>query len=248
MKKLTLATLDSTNFSFKALGENKEQARQTLINGLYIHAQQYKVERDWWVDYGINYMPIEAGKAYRDYDEIPSTLDSFDPKDMSFTHEGTAITNPTVSECGRFTVSPEDYGFSIIHTGGGCTAWQKRVRNGWVVLTDGDVSHELGEVGSSMLMGFYDGSEEDDTECLWGNHIAHVDLQVGIPTTTEDEIDDMAEDALNALALSVQTALGITDGGFASMHFSDDQAKEMIKTYIKAELANKINDAKAKAE
>ena len=245
MNKLHLATLDSTNFSFKAFGENKEQARQTLIDGLYIHAQQYKIERDWWVDYGINYELVKAGTAYRDYEAIPKSLDSFDLKDMSFTHEGTAITNPTVSECGRFTVSPEEYGFSVEHTGGGCTAWQKKVRNGWVVLTDGDCSHELGEAGSSMLMGFYDGSEEDDTECLWGNHLAHFDLLVGIPTTTEDEIDDMAEDALNALALSVQTALGITDGGFASMYFSDEEVKDLIKHYIKAELQNKMNQAKA---
>jgi hypothetical protein len=242
MKKLHLASLDSANFSFKAFGETKEQARQTLIDGLHIHATQYKVDRNWWVDYGMNLEEVEAGTAYRDYEAIPKSLDSFDPKDMSFTHDGTAITNPTLSECGRFTVSPEEYGFSVIHTGGGCTAWQKQLRNGWVVLTDGDCSHELGEVGSSLMMGFYDGSED---ELYWGNNVANVELLVGIPTTTEDEIDDMAEDALNALALSVQKALGVTDGGFASMHFSDDQAKNMIKDYIKAELKNKMNQAKA---
>jgi hypothetical protein len=245
MNKLHLATLESNNFSFKAFGDTEEQARQTLINGLHIHAQQYKTDRNWWVDYGINYELVKAGTAYRDYEALPKSLDSFNPKDMSFTYKGTAITNPTLSECGRFTVSPEEYGFSVEHTGGGCTAWQKKLRNGWVVITDGDVSHELGKVGDSMMMGFYDGSEKEDAECLWGNHIAHVDLLVGIPTTTEKEIDDMAEDALNALALSVQTALGINDGGYASMHFSDDQAKEMIKTYIKAELTNKMNDVKA---
>lgn len=243
MKKLHLANLNSANFEFKAFGETKEQSRQTLIDGLHIHAQQYKIDRNWWVDYGINYELVEAGTAYRDYEAIPKSLDAFDPKDMSFTHEGTAITNPSLSECGRFTVSPEDYGFSVIHTGGGCTAWQKRVINGWVVVTDGDCSHELGKVGDSMLMGFYDNAE--DGENMWGNAVKHIDLLVGIPTTTEDEIDDMAEDALNALALSVQNALGITDGGFASMYFSDDEAKEMIKTYIKAELQNKMNDVKA---
>jgi hypothetical protein len=248
MKKLTIASLDSSNFSFQALGETKEQARQTLINGLHIHAEQYKIDRNWWVDYGMNLEAIEVGKAYRDHEEIPSTLDAFDPKDMSFTHEGTAITNPTVSECGRFIVSPEDYGFSVVHTGGGCTAWEKRVRNGWVVITDGDVSHILGEVGSSMLMGFYDGSEGDDTECLWGNHIAHIDLQVGISTTTDDEIDDIADKAVNALALSIQNDLGVMDGDLASMYFSDDEVKEWAKSYIKAELKARIDNAKAKAE
>lgn len=247
MKKLTLASLDSSNFSFQAIGETKEQARKALIDGLHIHAQQYKIDRNWWVDYGMNLECVEIGKAYRDYEEIPTTLDRFDLKDCSFTFEGTAITNPTVSDCGRFTVSPADYGFTVAHTGGGCTAWEKKLFNGYVVITDGNLSHELGEVGSSMMMGFYDGAEED-AETLWGNMLKVVDLQVGIPTTTEDEIDDIAEDALNALALSVQTALGINDGGFASMYFSDDEAKEMIKSYIKAELQNKMNDAKAKAE
>jgi hypothetical protein len=246
MKKLHLASLDSANFSFKAFGETKEQARQTLIDGLHIHAQQYHVDRNWWVDYGMNLEEVEAGTAYRDYEAIPKSLDRFDAKGMYFTHDGTAITNPTLSECGRFTVSPEVYGFSVEHTGGGCTAWQKRVNNGWVVLTDAGCSHNIWEVGSPMLMGFYDNAE--DGENMWGNEVACTDLLVGIPATTEDEIDDMAEDALNALALSVQNALGITDGGFASMYFSDDEAKDMITAYIKAELKNKLNNAKAKAE
>lgn len=246
MKKLHLASLDSANFSFKAFGETKEQARQTLIDGLHIHATQYKVDRNWWVDYGMNLEEVEAGTAYRDYEAIPKSLDSFDPKDMSFTHEGTAITNPTLSECGRFTVSPEEYGFSVENTGGGSTAWQKRVRNGWIVLSDAGCSHKLGAVGSPMLMGFYDNAE--DGESMWGNAVAYADILVGIPTTTEDEIDDIADRAVNALALSIQNDLGVLDGDLASVYFSGDEVKAWATDYIKAELKARIDNAKAKAE
>jgi hypothetical protein len=93
-------------------------------------------------------------------------------------------------------------------------------------------------------MGFYDGTEGD----LWGELIAHKTLIVGVSETTADDIDDMAEDALNALCLSVQNALGVTDGGLASTHFSDDETKDAIKAYIKAELRAKLDDAIAKNE
>jgi len=73
MKKLHLASLESRNFTFKAFGETKKQARQTLIDGLHIHAQQYDIDRNWWVDYGIYYEEVEAGTAYRDSEALTST-------------------------------------------------------------------------------------------------------------------------------------------------------------------------------
>lgn len=42
--------------------------------------------------------------------------------DMSFLFDGVHIMNPTLSEDGRFSVSPKHYGFSIEGTGGGCSA------------------------------------------------------------------------------------------------------------------------------
>ena len=246
MEKIYLATLESRNFTFKAVGTDERSAKQTLIDGLAVHTEQRHLKKDWWTSDDINTEPLKFGSAYRDFDEIPANAERVDLKDFSFTHEGSAITNPTLSECGRFIVSPEEYGFTVEWTGGGCTAWNKLVGNTWVVLTDCNCSHELGGVGSAFMMGFYDNAE--DGENLWGNLIAHKTLIVGVSETTQDEIDDMAEDALNALCLSVQNALGVTDGGLASMHFSDDETKDAIKKYIKAELQAKIDDAQAKAE
>lgn len=244
MDKIYLATLESRNFTFKAVGTDERSAKQTLIDGLAVHTEQRRLKGDWWHEGDICTESLKFGSAYRDYDEIPANAERIDLTDMSFTHEGSAITNPTLSECGRFLVSPEYYGFTIMHTGGGCTAWQKQVGTNWVVLTDCDCSHNLGGVGSAFMMGFYDGNEEE----LWGEMLADKTLIVGVHETTEDEIDDMAEDALNALCLSVQNALGVTDGGLASMHFSDDDTKDAIKAYIKAELKAKLDDARAKNE
>jgi len=245
MEKIYLATLESRNFTFKAVGTDERSAKQTLIDGLAVHTEQRRLKSDWWDAGDICTESLKFGSAYRDYDEIPANAERIDLEDFSFTHEGSAITNPTLSECGRFLVSPEEYGFNVTWTGGGCSAWEKRVGDKWVVITDGDCSHELGGVGSSFMMGFYDGNDE---ETSWGEMIAHKTLIVGVHNTTEDEIDDMAEDALNALCLSVQNALGVTDGGLASMHFSDDDTKAAIKTYIKAELKAKLDEAIAKNE
>ena len=162
----------------------------------------------------------------------------FDFKDMSFLNDGMAITNPTCSSCGRFTVDPvTEYGFSIAHTGGGCTALEKKVNGGWVVLTDEGSSHQLGDTLSPFIMGFYDGNE--DGECMWGNFLGTSYLQVGVLPMTFDEVDDLAENALNALCLTVQDHLGIKHGDNASFYFSDGKFKELIKDYIKDEISVK---------
>ena len=245
MEKIYLATLESRNFSFNAVGTDERSAKQTLIDGLAIHAEKYKAKAEFWKDYEIKTEAMTFGTAYRDGEAIPANAEAIDLKDMSFTHDGHAITNPTLSECGRFEVSPEYYGFTIQYTGGGCTAWGKEVGNNWVVLTDCDCSHKLGATGSAFMIGFYDGNEDAG---IWGEELAHKILIVGVQETTEDEIDDLAEDALNALCLTVQNALGVTDGGYASIHFSDDDTKNAIKTYIKAELQAQLDEAIAKNE
>jgi hypothetical protein len=85
--------------------------------------------------------------------------------EMSFIFNDVHIMNPTLSEDGRFSVSPAHYGFTIESTGGGSTAWVKRLDDGNVlVLTDeGGCSHNLDE---SLMMGLYDGDENEGT---WGN-------------------------------------------------------------------------------
>lgn len=85
--------------------------------------------------------------------------------DMSFVFNDVHIMNPTMSEDGRFSVSPKHYGFTIEGTGGGCSAWVKRLDNGnFLVLTDeSGCSHKLDD---SLMIGLYDGDENEGT---WGN-------------------------------------------------------------------------------
>ena len=64
--------------------------------------------------------------------------------EMSFIHNDVHIMNPTLSEDGRFPVSPSHYGFSIESTGGGSSAWVKYLDDGVLVLTNEDgISHNL---------------------------------------------------------------------------------------------------------
>ena len=51
---------------------------------------------------------------------------------------------------------------------------------------------------------------------------------------TDPEIDNLAEDALNALCLYVQQRIGQTDGGVASMYWSGRE--EIIQDYVEYEL------------
>jgi hypothetical protein len=94
------------------------------------------------------------------------------PFDTSFIHNGVHIMNPTLSEDGRFSVSPSHYGFSIESTGGGSTAWVKYLDNGVLVITDkGGCSHKIED---EFMLGFYDGSEDEGT---WGNCLAIIDSE-----------------------------------------------------------------------
>lgn len=96
-----------------------------------------------------------------------------------FVHNGTHIDNPTASECGRFAVSPEHYGFTITGTGGNCTGWTKDIAEGRLLITDADgCSHDLGKPGDYILVGLYDPA--DGTE--WGMW----EMQVGL-TYSEDD-------------------------------------------------------------
>lgn len=160
----------------------------------------------------------------------------FDLYDMTFNFEGTSISNPTLSTCGRFTVDPiTEYGFEIIHTGGGCTALQKKVEGGWVVISR-ECSHELGDDLTPFLMGFYDDAE--DGESMWGNGLGYAELQVGVNVTTEEEIEDLADHALQAMRNEVQSWLGI-DKDNPSLWLHENRFKAMIKDYIKDEIEAK---------
>jgi hypothetical protein len=102
---------------------------------------------------------------------------TFDLETMSFSFEDVAIQNPTVSPCGRFTVDPKGYGFYVDNTGGGCTAWTKKLDNGYLVMTNDNLGHNLGEDGTEFTMCFYDGQDEEEA---WGNCVVCFQLNVGI--------------------------------------------------------------------
>lgn len=52
---------------------------------------------------------------------------------------------------------------------------------------------------------------------------------------TEEQINRITEDAINALCLSVQKAVGQTDGGFATLYFCDEFI-DYIKNYVEDEI------------
>jgi hypothetical protein len=88
---------------------------------------------------------------------------------VSFEFNGCEIENPTMSECGRFSVSPEYYGFEVYGTGGPCTAWRKTREDGLVLmLTDwddqrGGWTHEFKD-GDTIMLALMPSDEDDDAE------------------------------------------------------------------------------------
>ena len=57
------------------------------------------------------------------------------------------------------------------------------------------------------------------------------------PTPTlEDQVQELVNLAMNGAVRSIQEALGITDGGFASLYFSDGEVQERLEKYILMEL------------
>lgn len=68
----------------------------------------------------------------------------------TFEAEGMEIHHPALSPCGRFPVSPADYGFSIVSTGVSSDAWERdfRLPDGtpvtMIVTQDAGATAELG--------------------------------------------------------------------------------------------------------
>jgi hypothetical protein len=67
VKTVYLATAESRNFSFKAVGSSEQLAMLALTKGLRIHADQYGLEPEWfeeWAD--IQVSALTLGEVYRD--------------------------------------------------------------------------------------------------------------------------------------------------------------------------------------
>jgi hypothetical protein len=104
-----------------------------------------------------------------------ATMDIHDRTELVFfEHNGHAIHNPTMSECGRFSVTPDHYGFSVYYTGGSNTAWRLELPDRrYLLLTDSEggagSTHEFKD-GDPIMLGLY----EDD-----GEPIAYSELTAG---------------------------------------------------------------------
>lgn len=59
---------------------------------------------------------------------------------------------------------------------------------------------------------------------------------------TDQQIKDLAFEALNAACLHIQNTLGVTDGGYAGQFFSDNEIENKFKEYILSEIQNKLNN------
>jgi hypothetical protein len=53
---------------------------------------------------------------------------------------------------------------------------------------------------------------------------------------TEDGINDLAREALDAACLLIQERLGVETGDLAGMFFDDDRVEESFRNYIRSEL------------
>lgn len=128
----------------------------------------------------------------------------------------------------------QDLGFTEYHTGGGCMAWylEDPETRRYLLVTDDDAGFP--ETYAEMYVGMYnsDGEQMKDS------------FPVDDPAEKKPwhlkpkEIEDLAEEALNAACLVIQTKLGVTDGGYASMFFSGDETREKFEDYIESEIRN----------
>jgi hypothetical protein len=65
MKKIYLATYESTNFSFKAIALSEHEAIDNLKCGLFEHARKLSLGYDWFYDCDIQCEELKIGCAYR---------------------------------------------------------------------------------------------------------------------------------------------------------------------------------------
>lgn len=106
------------------------------------------------------------GLTTDDWEEVLAFVGARRPRIVyfpGFETEDEHIINPTCCDPRGMACDPSRYGFEVSGTGGGCTAWRKKLPDGTeVLLTDeGGTSNELGEFGAAFILGFYDvdGSE-----------------------------------------------------------------------------------------
>jgi hypothetical protein len=139
-------------------------------------------------------------------------------------------------------------GFEVISTGGGCTAWSKRLPAGrYLMVTDYDgMGHTFDDPQERILVGAY-APDSDPIGSVWHGPLAWA--QVGIVEMTAAAIEDglkalnqagLVEEAINAAVKTIQNGLGVTHGDTAGIFFSGGEPHQKIKAaldeYVMTEL------------
>ncbi|MDK9702451.1 MAG: hypothetical protein OEL20_04875 [Sulfuritalea sp.] len=67
-----IASLDTSNFTFTALGETSGEARAALQRGLREHGVQYKLPADWFQEFAdaIHLDEVMIGDCLRDHEPM----------------------------------------------------------------------------------------------------------------------------------------------------------------------------------
>lgn len=127
-----------------------------------------------------------------------------------------------------------DLGFTPYHTGGGCMAYflEDPETRRYLLVTDDDA--QMPTRFDEMHVGLY----ADDATLIKDSLLQHEPVEPKPWHLNQAEVDDLAEAALNAACLVIQEKLGVTDGGYASIYFSDDEVREEFKDYIQSEINN----------
>lgn len=134
--------------------------------------------------------------------------------------------------------------FTETQTGGGCTALtygDAEPTGSYLMITSGDAEAPTDE-STEFMLGRYDCETRDQVgEVVEGSFIEI--LRAARPyidkNAWNEGMTEVQQLALDAACLAVQKALGITDGGTASVVFSgsnQDEFDTLIDQYVEAEL------------
>lgn len=122
-----------------------------------------------------SFVAYEGDEWAKALEEAEVNLSRREDGTFTFAAGGVEIEYPLMSECSRFSASPDYYGFVIFQTGGGCTAWRRDfLFNGkpvyMLITAAADPIHEV-ENGQDCGMGVYDNSGPDSEAYInWTQH------------------------------------------------------------------------------
>jgi hypothetical protein len=123
-------------------------------------------------------------------------------------------------------------GWDVWHTGGGCTAFGRNISgNRHILITAWEgCSHEIAP-GDDVMIGVYKDDDVSGDPCEgWMSFVYE-------PTAfSETEIEALIEAFTDAGCAEVQKRLGITDGMTASLFWSDDKVRRVIRDYVCTEI------------